>query len=60
MLMTFKEVEKKHGIKVNTLYSWLYRGQLEQNGYRLKKVGSINLLKKIKKNGRRNILSDKG
>lgn len=59
MLMTFKEVETKYGHKVNTLYSWLYRGQLEKNGFRHVRVGTVNLLKKINGRGNRNLLSNK-
>lgn len=47
MLMTFKQVEKKYGYKINTLYSWLSRGKLKEKGFRHVKVGSVNLLEKV-------------
>jgi hypothetical protein len=61
-MLTFKQASEQFGIPVNTLYSWLYRGQLEEKGFKHIVVGSVNLLKKTNgpKNKGRNSKSETG
>jgi hypothetical protein len=55
-MLTFKQASEQFGIPVNTLYSWLYRGQLEEKGFKHIVVGSVNLLKVTKRIKRRLVL----
>lgn len=49
-MITVSGYAKKKGISRHTIYSWIYRNQLEKNGLRLVELeGGIKLLDEIKK-----------
>lgn len=54
MLMTVTDYAEKRGISAQTVYSWIYRGQAEKNGFKWQQVGKVKLIEEIKttkKNG---------
>lgn len=48
MLMTITDYAEKRGLSPQTVYSWIYRGQAERNGFKVHQIGSVKLVEEIK------------
>jgi len=48
-MMTIADYASKIGVSAATVYSWIYRGQAEKNGFRVHQIGKIKLVEELKK-----------
>jgi hypothetical protein len=45
--MTITDFASKRGISAATVYSWIYRDQAEQNGFKVHQIGKVKLIEEI-------------
>lgn len=46
-MMTITDFAEKRKISAATVYSWIYRDQTEQNGFRVHQIGKVKLIEEI-------------
>jgi hypothetical protein len=47
--MTVAEFASKKGVPLQTVYSWIYRGKTEKNGFKVVQIGSMKLIQELSK-----------
>ncbi len=47
-MMTIKDFAKAKGVAVQTVYTWINRGQEKQKKFKVVKIGNVHLIKIIK------------
>lgn len=48
-LLTVAQFAEMQGIPLQTIYSWIKREQTAEHGFKVHKVGSVNLIEETKK-----------